>query len=553
MKKNTIKRALATAAAFLLAVTIGGGTALTVKADNTATITVHPAASEGSNPTYTAYKIFDATKSESNSSTSQSEKDGTITDVSGNVAYTGSRYDGWMSQLFTFDTNGVATPASGQTWVTAVKQGDSNTYTISKTAALTSDTAAEFANFLSSHISSQNGTQLTKQEDGTYKVTGLATGYYLITSSVGSSVILATTNVDMYEKNNYPSLEKNQSKTQNGTYGTSDVDAAIGDKVYYHVDVTIPATADKAITITDVMSKGLTLKDTRATSSDPAQTATWSAKTTSGGTDTTISDVDLSTLPAEWTEDAAYTATDGEKKYTIEVPDTIVKALANKANATTTVTLTVSYVAQVNENAVVAPNTNDNKASLTYDNFTTEEKTVKAKTYDFNLTKNFEGADTGADLTATFVLRKDTDATNAARLRLHDVDNSHTNYIVDTSDTVYEPQFTVKHGTTVNIKGLAKGTYYLVETATADGYNKLEKSIKVEVTDNGVIFTDNNAATPTATTVAYSPTTTVTNKAGTVLPSTGGIGTTIFYVAGGILIIGAVVLLISRKKASTNN
>lgn len=88
--------------------------------------------------------------------------------------------------------------------------------------------------------------------------------------------------------------------------------------------------------------------------------------------------------------------------------------------------------------------------------------------------------------------------------------------------------------------GLANGTYYLVETKAPDGYNRLEKPFKVEVT-GGTAEVD------------LSVTAKVENQAGTLLPSTGGMGTTVFYVLGFVLVMGAVVLLVTKKRMSDAN
>ena len=89
--------------------------------------------------------------------------------------------------------------------------------------------------------------------------------------------------------------------------------------------------------------------------------------------------------------------------------------------------------------------------------------------------------------------------------------------------------------------GLKAGTYYLVETKAPTGYNLLNKPVEVTVTkgvesDTTHLLEKVNAAAPVA------------NYTGTVLPSTGGIGTTIFYVVGGLLVAGAGIVLITKKR-----
>ena len=84
------------------------------------------------------------------------------------------------------------------------------------------------------------------------------------------------------------------------------------------------------------------------------------------------------------------------------------------------------------------------------------------------------------------------------------------------------------------IKGVDEATYTLVETESPEGYAKLSSPITVNVKNDNTLIVE------------------VENTAGNTLPSTGGMGTTLFYVVGGILVIGAAAILILRKRASDN-
>ncbi|MGM9538975.1 MAG: SpaA isopeptide-forming pilin-related protein, partial [Candidatus Onthomonas sp.] len=114
-------------------------------------------------------------------------------------------------------------------------------------------------------------------------------------------------------------------------------------------------------------------------------------------------------------------------------------------------------------------------------------------------------------------------------------------------------------GTTFTFSGLDDGDYRLTETTTPAGYNTIE-DIYFTITAEHEIESDNPALTSlsgnvttgeitfTSSTTEGSLSTNVVNKAGSTLPETGGMGTTIFYVLGGILVVGAVVLLVTKKR-----
>ena len=100
---------------------------------------------------------------------------------------------------------------------------------------------------------------------------------------------------------------------------------------------------------------------------------------------------------------------------------------------------------------------------------------------------------------------------------------------------------TTDNNGTATFGGLADGTYYLVEIKAPAGYNQLTAPAKVTVAGSS---TDTTKLTVTAE---------VENKTGTLLPSTGGMGTTVFYVLGFVLVMGAVVLLVTKKRMSNAN
>ena len=134
---------------------------------------------------------------------------------------------------------------------------------------------------------------------------------------------------------------------------------------------------------------------------------------------------------------------------------------------------------------------------------------------------------------------------------LYGSDYVDSNGTVNTSATAISTGLTTGTDGTVELGTLKSGTYYLVETTAPGGYVAEDKPIKLTVTDEKVTVVQGTATSSsdiTDGTAGQTATVTVTDSAGYVLPSTGGIGTVPFYVIGGILAIGAVVALVVRAK-----
>ena len=104
-----------------------------------------------------------------------------------------------------------------------------------------------------------------------------------------------------------------------------------------------------------------------------------------------------------------------------------------------------------------------------------------------------------------------------------------------------EEQVTTTATGKFKIQGLDAGTYYLAETQQPAGYNKLKAPITIKIDDEGKIYV-NEAEEVNVGDVK------VLNNTGSLLPSTGGMGTTLFYIFGAILVIGSGVVLITKKR-----
>jgi len=321
--------------------------------------------------------------------------------------------------------------------------------------------------------------------------TDVSDGYYYINSTLGDKIaVLTVGDTEINTKNSYPTEEK-ELKTP-----TTDANVQIGDDVTYTLTVNIPDSANDVIVLTDVMDDGLTFKSI----------------------DDTFSDNVAYTFAPEAKTGAAVTA--NSNTFTLTIAANVVKANQGK-------TITIDYVATVNNKAEVAvPEVN--KVTLKYGN-NYESKPEEAETVTHKFT--FDKVDDSTKLTgAEFNLKiKDGAILNLVEVTAGEV------YRIATSEDTTTTQIIVTAGKTITINGVDSDvTYQLVETkAPAGGYNL--KTDPTDVTPNA----DDN-------TVAHID---VENNKGSVLPSTGGIGTTIFYVAGIVLVLGAVAVLVARRKA----
>ena len=199
----------------------------------------------------------------------------------------------------------------------------------------------------------------------------------------------------------------------------------------------------------------------------------------------------------------------------------------------------VTYTATLNEKAVAQISTN--QATLTYSNNpinSSEKGTIKlpeTKVYSSTIViDKYKEGETGTKLPgAEFVLYK-----------VNPTDSSKKYFKCDpmTKNVTWEDTLTAATTVTTNDRGvasfdgLADGIYYLEETKAPAGYNPLEKPKEIKVTGSD--------ADDSKLTIKEG----VANSTGTILPSTGGMGTTFFYVIGGIFVLASVVLLITRKR-----
>lgn len=232
-----------------------------------------------------------------------------------------------------------------------------------------------------------------------------------------------------------------------------------------------------------------------------------------------------------------------------------------KANAGKDIVIT--YSATINENALTTDK-ETNTVNLQYSNNPNDDSS-KGKTpdkvvyvYDFDIVVDKYTGDetTGTRLAgAKFVLYKTENGKNL--YYFYNANDKKVQWVELADDAAVAAavaggtitQVVTDGNGTAKFQGLDSGTYYLHETEAPAGYNLLKEDVQVTIT--ATYNADGTLASSSATSTnngQYQQTQKIENKSGTELPSTGGMGTTIFYVVGSILVLAAVVLLITKKR-----
>lgn len=390
-------------------------------------------------------------------------------------------------------------------------------------------------------------------EGESFLISGLDYGYYAVVEStdLGSDddgaisltmLNSVTPNSEIDIKSDYPTIEKKVK--ENSTSNLLDIaDYKVGDAIEFTLTSAVPDMAGYTtytFNFHDTLSQGLSY----------------------------VSDsVKVYIGNQEYTKDSEYKS--GVKVFTVDVKDQSLSInladlveLKNVLNGQGTnvskgTPIVVTYTAKLNENAVIGQEGNTNKAYIEYSNNpyedskgTTLEDKVSVYTYQLDVEKTNEGG-TKKLAGAEFELYRTnnggtlTDIVNFSKV----VEEGKNEYIVDPDGS---PVITSDDKVNIILKGLDAGTYYLEETKAPEGYNKLKKPVKVTITptykDDALISLsgsiegewDSETATVTGDFTSGKISFRVENSSGVKLPETGGFGTTIFYLAGFVIMAGAV-------------
>lgn len=485
-------------ASLLLALVMVFGLATTAfAADETGSITINDAIVD---QTYTIYQILDLESYNASAN-----------------AYAYKATTAWNTFINSDAIKGTYVEVDAQGYVTWKDNAD---------AAAFAKAAQKYAK--DNSITNQGSVTATST---TVSFIGLDLGYYLVDSTLGTLCSLDTTNPDvvMEEKNEVPANVKAVEEDSTGNYGEKN-DADIGQTVNFKSTITAQAGAENYV-FHDTMSTGLTYTGVNGiTLNGTAVDASNYTVVTEGLTDGCTFEV----------------------RFTQTFCDTL------KANDQ----IVISYTATVNENAVVGLPGNPNSSKLSYGETngttgkpsgTTPPSETTTYTWDLDVLKYANGDKSKVLKDAKFVLLNQ-DKTKVATIANGKItgwvdsgitfEKNDEEEITKTNYPTTWPNNTVlttDANGKIEIDGLDADTYYLHEVEAPAGYNVLAADFEVTVT--GATTVDGKL---TYTTVVAE----VNNQSGTELPFTGGIGTTIFYILGGILVVGAIVLLVTKKRMS---
>lgn len=404
-------------------------------------------------------------------------------------------------------------------------------------AKLGNDNSPEVQNFandftataLKNKLSATKTSNKITESKTSYDFNELKPGYYLVYVTGGKEIQSSLVTVDestktVNLKTEAPSITKTANKDT----------VSIGQVVTYTVRGSVPDTTgyDQYVyKIHDELSTGLDfVNDANGVALEASATT---VKVKVAFTDAGVTD--KGTAPTTATLD-----TTNKRKMSLDLSAWVRANQTNKGKY-----FTVTYYAKVNKDAVV---TEKNKAQLEYGNkpgetTTTTPSEAKTPTYPLDINKIKKGSEEKL-AGAKFKLYKDSaeDESNVIK-----VTGSEGKYVVDpTSNTTeFESVDSIDDkGYNLHVNGLDAGTYYLVETKAPAGYNKLTDPIKVTITKTG----DTEWTISKGDEVETDKIIDVENSTGSLLPSTGGMGTIAFTVVAALLVLGVAVSFIRDRK-----
>ena len=393
--------------------------------------------------------------------------------------------------------------------------------------------ALRYAQDVSNGVSAITSTPtINNNPDGTQTITysDVDMGYYLVDSSVGALCSLNTTNLTatITEKNSVPTVEKKVKRTDNSAYDDY-TNADMGRVLEFKITITV-GDGPQNYVLHDFMDESLTYDKT---------SLEISYQLVVDGPFYNLNNTNYSTP----------TVTDGHT-FDVVFNQTFLDNLKKDYK------ILVKYKATLNEKAKTQDK-NYNKTWVSYgDNKNSNEDSVYIQTFRIPVFKYYKPNATATETPLAGVKFKLSNKSNADLNN----DTDFIKFVYDSTDTAYGSgayRKALDSDTTTTIevesddqgyatfKGLQAGDYYLYETEAPKGFNKLTKPIRIVIQETGLLYFGKLGDTPQLVR-PYQPVK-IENKTGTVLPSTGGVGTTMMYIMGAMLLIGSGVLLITKK------
>lgn len=415
----------------------------------------------------------------------------------------------------------VKTDTEGQKYLEFV---DEENGIVKKTVKFTDATAQDFAKAALNYANTKSitPTAATSATTSTVEFTALGMGYYLVDSGAGVLCSLNTLSADVtiQEKNSAPTVKKEVS--YDATNYHDKVSADIGGIAWFKTTITVGEGAENYV-LHDKETNGLKIVDSTF------QVIYDGATKNAGDFYEIVTD--------------AASLTDGCTFHIKFLKSN--ELVAGKE-------IVVSYHSKVTEDAEILTENNKNTAWVVYGNNNAESNsdTAIVKTYQIPLYKFGKNANDDTVVNLAGAKFKLTTSTNIDIKLIRIDDNT---YRRGDAYEVYAngvTEFVTPTNGKITIKGLVAGTYYLTETVAPSGYNKLNKPIEITIAENGGVTYKEQGAAGTGTDITTTENLVkIENRTGTVLPSTGGVGTTMMYIVGAALLIGSGVLLITKKSA----
>lgn len=358
-----------------------------------------------------------------------------------------------------------------------------------------------------------------RTDNNTVEFTNLDLGYYLVESSVGTACSIDTThpNARIEDKHDAPTVTKKIIEGGEISKNERKNTVNLGEVVGYETTIYLKPDTQNLV-LHDKMDSNLTFIDIQHAHVVKKDGTYGSAENLVRNTDFTVT-----------------TTNDDKCTFEIKFLQSFYQKYSSLIGSGEITQIIITYVAQVSENAPI--NTAMlNKTHLSYgNNSKSQESQTETWTYGIPVFK-YTGDNTPL-AGAKFILSTKNNSDKDDAIKFTDYGDRYRYTATGTNAELVSSEKGL-----INIEGLKQGTYYLKEIEAPKGYNLLKSSIEIVVREDGKILVGGNIVDRVE----------VKNNKGSLLPSTGGMGTTLIYVVGSILVLASGMVLFNKRKEGTN-